>query len=146
MIRLNKLVYLHKSPNLDIFICNFWFKPSSFRKLSVKCQTRPLIFHSTIFLSHKNSSFENSWWLHCMWFLVWPPLPIKNPGYAYAQGMRFRSVSPQITAWAPQARVNFCSSTRSENLWKLWSAIINRPMRLQLIICHKKELLSSVFL
>ena len=32
---------------------------------------------------------------------------------------------------------------RLENLWKLRTAIINRPMRLQLIICHKKELLSS---
>ena len=77
VIRLNKLIYLHKSPILDIFICNFYFKPSSFRKLSVKCQTRPrlLIFHSTISLSNKNSSFENFWWLHCMWFLVWPPQP-----------------------------------------------------------------------
>ena len=33
---------------------------------------------------------------------------------------------------------------RSENFWKLWIAIINRPMRLQLIICHKKEFLSSL--
>ena len=77
VIRLNKLVYLHKSPDLDTFIFNFWFKPSPFRKLSVKCQTRPrlLIFHSAISLSNKNSSFENSWWLHCMWFLIWPPTP-----------------------------------------------------------------------
>ena len=61
VIRLNKLVYLLKSTNFDIFICNFWFKPSPFRKLSVTCQTRPrlLIFHSTISLSHKNSSLEN---------------------------------------------------------------------------------------
>ena len=35
VLRLNKLVSLHKSPNLDIFICNFWFKPSPFRKLLV---------------------------------------------------------------------------------------------------------------
>ena len=58
-----------------IFICNFRFKPSPFKKLSVKCQTRPrlLIFHSTISLSHKNSFFENFWWLHCMQFLVWAP-------------------------------------------------------------------------
>ena len=34
---------------------------------------------------------------------------------------------------------------RLENLWKLRTAIINRPMRLHLIICHKKELLSSLF-
>ena len=33
---------------------------------------------------------------------------------------------------------------RSENLWKLPTAIINRPLRLHLIICHKKELLSSL--
>ena len=30
------------------------------------------------------------------------------------------------------------------NLWKLQTAIINRPMRLQLIICHKKEVHSSL--
>ena len=29
---------------------------------------------------------------------------------------------------------------RSKNLWKLRTAIINGPMRQQLIICHKKEL------
>ena len=60
VIRLSKLVYLLKSPNLDIFICNFCFMPSSFRKLSVKCQTRPrlLIFHSTISLFHKKLFFR----------------------------------------------------------------------------------------
>ena len=31
-----------------------------------------------------------------------------------------------------------------ENLRKLRTVIINRPMRLQLIICHKKELLPSL--
>ena len=31
-----------------------------------------------------------------------------------------------------------------ENLWKLRTAIINRPMRLLLIIWHKKELLFSL--
>ena len=30
----------------------------------------------------KSSFFENFWWRHCMWFVVWAP-PIKNPGYAY---------------------------------------------------------------
>ena len=34
---------------------------------------------------------------------------------------------------------------RSENLWKLRTAINNRPMRLQFIICHKKELLCLLF-
>ena len=37
---------------------------------------------------------------------------------------------------------NALTRLRSENLWKLGTAIINRPMKLQLIICHKKELLS----
>ena len=32
---------------------------------------------------------------------------------------------------------------RLENLWKLRTAIINRPMRLHVIICHKKELFPS---
>ena len=31
-----------------------------------------------------------------------------------------------------------------ENLRKMRTAIIDRPMRLQLIICHKKELLPSL--
>ena len=34
---------------------------------------------------------------------------------------------------------------RYENLWKLRTAIINRPMRLQVIICHEKELHSSLY-
>ena len=60
VIRLSKLVYFYTSPNLDIFIFNFWFKPFPFRKLSFKCQTRPrlLIFHSTISLSHKKFLFQ----------------------------------------------------------------------------------------
>ena len=41
-----------------------------------------------------------------------------NPGYTYARGMAFRAVSPQITASATQARVNFCSSTTSKLLPK----------------------------
>ena len=39
---------------------------------------------------------------------------------------------------------NALTKMRSKNLWKLQTAIINRPMKLQLIICHKKELLSSL--
>ena len=38
---------------------------------------------------------------------------------------------------------NALTKLRSENVWKLWTAIINRPMRLQLII-FKKEPLSSL--
>ena len=119
VIRLNKLVYLHKSPNLHIFICNFWFKPSSFRKLLVKCQTRQrlLIFHYTISLSHKNSSFENFWWLHCMWFLVCPPPPrSKILATPMHRVWHFEPCPPPITAWAPQTRANFCSSTTSKLL------------------------------
>ena len=100
-----------------IFICNFWFKPSPFSKLLVKCQIRPrlLIFHSTISLSHKNSFFENFWWLHCMWFLV-PPQSKILATLVHGDGISSRV--PQITAWAPQARVNFCSSTTSKLLPK----------------------------
>ena len=40
---------------------------------------------------------------------------------------------------------NALTKLQSENLWKLQTAIIIRPMRLQFIICQKKELLSSIF-
>ena len=40
---------------------------------------------------------------------------------------------------------NGLTKLRSENLWKLRTAIINKLMRLQVIICYKKELLSSLF-
>ena len=39
---------------------------------------------------------------------------------------------------------NVLTKLQMENLWKLRTAIINRPMTLQLIIRHKKELLSSL--
>ena len=58
------------------------------------------------------------WKLH---FIVWSNFKIKIGSYAVTK-------------------------LRSENLWRLRTAIINRPLRLQLIICHKKELLSSLFL
>ena len=103
------------SPNLDIFSFNFLFKRSPIRKLLVKCQTRPrlLIFHSTISLSCKKFLFRKFLMtsLHVIFGL--PPL-IKNPGYAYARGRgRFRPYPP-ITACAPQAIVNFCTSTRGQ--------------------------------
>ena len=40
---------------------------------------------------------------------------------------------------------NVLTKLRSENFWKLRTTIIKIPMGLQLIICHKKELLSSLF-
>ena len=39
---------------------------------------------------------------------------------------------------------NALTKLGSENLWKLRTAIINRPMKLQLTICDKKEMLSSL--
>ena len=39
---------------------------------------------------------------------------------------------------------NALTKLRSENLLKLQTAIIDTPMRLQLIICHKKELFFSL--
>ena len=41
--------------------------------------------------------------------------------------------------------LNALMKLQSKNLWKLQTAIINRPMKLQLIICHKKELLRFFF-
>ena len=41
---------------------------------------------------------------------------------------------------------NALTKLRSETFWKLRTAIVNRPMRLKLYICQKKELLSSLFL
>ena len=60
VIRLSKLVFLHRSPNLHIFIFNFWIKRSPFWKLFVKCQSRPqlLIIQSRISLSHKKFLFQ----------------------------------------------------------------------------------------
>ena len=40
---------------------------------------------------------------------------------------------------------NALTKLRSENVWKLRTAIINKPMRLQLIIWHKKELFLRFF-
>ena len=40
--------------------------------------------------------------------------------------------------------LNALMKLRLENLWKLQTAVIDRLMWLQLIICHKKELLSSL--
>ena len=52
--------------------------------------------------------------LHVIFSLALDP-PIKNPGYVYARGGGgggVWAVSPQITAFASQTRVNFCTSTR----------------------------------
>ena len=100
VIRLSKLVYYQKSPNLDIFICNFWFKPSPFRKLSVTCQTRPrlLIFHSTKSLSHKKFLFRKFLMtsLHVIFGL--PPPQSKILATPMHGGWHFEPCPPQITA------------------------------------------------
>ena len=45
-----------------------------------------------------------------------------------------------------EIRSNALTKLRPKNLWKLRTAIIiNRSMRLQLNICHKKELLFLIF-
>ena len=62
-------------------------------------------------------------------FVLAPP-SIKNPGYAYAWGMAFRAVLPQITGWAPQAKVNFvvaqlanfCPKTGDHKRFFLWNS------------------------
>ena len=36
---------------------------------------------------NKKFLFRNFWWHHCMWFVVCPPTPVKNPGYAYVWGI-----------------------------------------------------------
>ena len=49
-----------------------------------------LIFHFTISFPPQKILFRSFWSRHCMWFVVWAPPPIKNPGYAYVE------VPPQI--------------------------------------------------
>ena len=44
--------------------------PLAKSRLSAKHRPRLLIFHSTISLSHKSSSFEKFWWSHYMQFVV----------------------------------------------------------------------------
>ena len=116
VIPLSKLVCLHTSPNLHIFIFNFWFERPPFWKLFVKRQTRSrlLIIHSTISSSHKKFLFQKLLMtsLHVIFGLALAP--IKNPGYTYARGVMalWAVPPPQITACASPARVNFCTSTR----------------------------------
>ena len=76
---------LYTSPNLGINFVLFTFglSPCPIAKSWLRVKHSPsrlLIFQSTISLSKK--TFENFWWRHCMWFVVWSP-PIKNPGHAY---------------------------------------------------------------
>ena len=114
VIRLSKLVCLHTSPNLHIFIFNFWFKRSPFRKLFVKCLSRPrlLIIHSTISLSHKKFLFRKFLMksLHVIFGLAIPQSKILTTRMHGGRG--FLGRAPQITAGTSQARVNFCTSTR----------------------------------
>ena len=105
-ICLSKLVCLHTSPNLHIFIFNFWFKRSLFWKLFVKSQTRPrlLIIYSNISLSHKKFLFRKFLMtsLHVIFDVVF--LPIKNPDYAYARGGGFLGRAPPKSLLVPFKR------------------------------------------
>ena len=56
-----------------------------------------------------------------MSFLVWPSPQSKILATPMHGGGFLGRALPQITACAPQARVNFCSSTSSKLLIKNWS-------------------------
>ena len=68
----------------------------------------------------------------CPWPWPWPRIFFVSLALALASSL--------VSSTPPLA----LTKLRWENLWKLRSAIISRPMRLQLITCHKKELLSSL--
>ena len=71
------LVYFIFLPLKIFLLFNFWFKPSSFAKILVKSQTRPmlLILHCTISLPHKKFLFRKFLMTSCMWFVICPPPP-----------------------------------------------------------------------
>ena len=72
---------------------NNYLKLSSFAKSCLNAyKQRFQIFHPMISLSHKSSSFENFWWCHCVWFVVWASLPIKNSGHAYKLEIAWKKI------------------------------------------------------
>ena len=83
VLRLRYTTFLNTSPKLFALFNNY-LKLSPFAKSCLNAnKQRFQIFHPMISLSHKSSSFENFWWCHCVWFVVWASLPIKNSGHAY---------------------------------------------------------------
>ena len=72
---------------------------------------------------------------------------LKNKLFIYSYGGLFMFWKLHFTIYSNfkiKISSNALTKLQSENLWKLRTSISNRPMRLQLIICHKKELLSSL--
>ena len=67
---------LNTSPKVDILhFLIISFRPFPLPKSWLRAnRLRLQIFHSTISLpSQKVPFFENFWWRHCMWFVVWGP-------------------------------------------------------------------------
>ena len=114
VIRLSKLVFLHRSPNLHIFIFNFWIKRSPFRKLFVKCQSRPqlLIIQSRISLSHKKFLFQKFLMtlLHVIFGLALPQSKILATPM-HRGGIFGRAPSPNHSLFLPKRPANFCPKT-----------------------------------
>ena len=50
-----------------------------------------------------------------------------------------------LISFQDKNKIKCSTKLRLKNLWKLGTAIINIPLRLQVIICHIKELLPSLF-
>ena len=68
--------FLNTSPKVDILhFLIISFRPFPLPKSWLRAnRLRLQIFHSTISLpSQKVPFFENFWWRHCMWFVVWGP-------------------------------------------------------------------------
>ena len=115
VIRLSKLVFLHTSPNLHIFIFNFWIKRSPFRKLFVKCQSRPqlLIIKPTIFLSQKKFLLQKFLMtsLHDNFGLALPHSKILATPMHGGGCFLGRAPSPNHSLCLPRGPANFCPKT-----------------------------------
>ena len=75
MIRLSTLAYSTRLLSSPFELFNYYFSPFPFTKILVKCQqakASDLPFYH-ISAPQKSSFFENFWWRHCMWFVVWAP-------------------------------------------------------------------------
>ena len=67
----------------------------------------------------KNYFFENFWWRHCVWFVVWAP-PIKNPGCAYGPAFMTSFVPfKNAGSWHAFFAVNFHQSLNFTKNFKL---------------------------
>ena len=111
MIRLSKLVCLHTSPKLHVFIFNFWFKLLPFENSLLSAKPGHGFWSYIVrYLFPTKSSFRKFLLtsLHVIFGLAFPQLKI----LATPMHGGVWVVPSQITACASQARVNFCTSTR----------------------------------